>query len=257
MSVFKDYSRFYDLLYKDKDYEAEAKYVNGLLRKYAPGARSILDLGCGTGRHALLLAQKGYAVHGVDRSDDMLAKAERNLSRLPRDISKQVSFSVGDIREIRLDRTFDAVSALFHVMSYQTTNDDIMAVFNTASAHIESGGVFIFDFWYGPAVLAERPETRVKRMEDDEIKVCRIAEPVVHEDENVVDVNYEVFMEDKSTNNVETVRETHRMRYLFYPEMEFMLKDAGLTVIKGLEWMTEDKGLSPRNYNGLMIAGKR
>ena len=63
----------------------------------------------------------------------------------------------GDIREIRLNKRFDTVIALFHVISYQTTNEDVTAAFETARQHLNSGGIFIFDISYGPAVLTERP----------------------------------------------------------------------------------------------------
>ncbi|MGO8176209.1 SAM-dependent methyltransferase, partial [Rhizobium ruizarguesonis] len=63
----------------------------------------------------------------------------------------------------------------------------------TVSNHLEDGGIFIFDFWYGPAVLWQRPSTRVKRLENDEISVVRVAESVVHDAENIVDVNYTIF----------------------------------------------------------------
>jgi ubiquinone/menaquinone biosynthesis C-methylase UbiE len=64
-AVFADYARYYDLLYRDKDYAAEAEYVAGLIRKFHPAARSILELGSGTGIHASLPAEKGFTVHGA------------------------------------------------------------------------------------------------------------------------------------------------------------------------------------------------
>ena len=78
MDVFNLYARYYNLLYKEKDYAGEAEYVHKLIQKYQPGAKSILDLGCGTGRHDILLAEKGYSVTGVDRSEEMLAVANSN-----------------------------------------------------------------------------------------------------------------------------------------------------------------------------------
>jgi len=111
-------------------------------------------------------------------------------------------------------------------MSYQTTNADLGAAFATAAAHLRPGGLFLFDFWYGPAVLIQRPEVRVKRLADEEIAVTRIAEPVMRVNENLVDVNYTVFIEVKATGQTEQVRETHRMRYLFLPEL--MLQRQGL-----------------------------
>ncbi len=78
MSVFgKEYSTAYDSLYHDKDYEKECEFIEDVLSKSSIKVRRILDLGCGTGGHALLLAKKGYAVVGVDRSAEMLEFARQ------------------------------------------------------------------------------------------------------------------------------------------------------------------------------------
>lgn len=218
--VFDAYARYYDLLYRDKDYAAEAAYVAAHIRKSTPAARRILELGCGTGAHAEHLARLGYTVHGVDRSATMLAGAEERKVALPAEVAARLSFSLGDVRSVRTGETCDAVISLFHVMSYQTTDADLDAAFETAAAHLQPGGVFLFDFWYGPAVLTQRPDTRVRRLSDDEIEVTRIAEPVMLPDENRVDVNYTVFVKQKATGAISEITETHAMRYLFLPELE-------------------------------------
>jgi SAM-dependent methyltransferase len=237
MSVFGDYSRYYNLLYKDKDYAGEAEYVSGLITRHSPGARTVLDLGCGTGRHDLLLAQMGYIITGIDLSEEMLAVANSQLSTLNFQQSL-VDFHQGDIRTVRLGTMFDIVISLFHVMSYQTTNEDIAAAFATARAHLNPGGIFIFDCWYGPAVLTNRPAVRVKRLEDEMISVTRIAEPTMHANENLVDVNYQVYVRDKTNGDVTELRESHLMRYLFRPEVELFLKEAGFNLVESAEWMT-------------------
>jgi len=236
--VFAHYSRYYDLLYRDKDYPAEAGFVAGLLARHAPTAKSLLELGCGSGRHAELLAGRGLSVHGVDLSADMLAQARARLERAPADTAARLDFSQGDARTVRMGRRFDCVFALFHVMSYQATNADLLAAFATAREHLAPGGVFIFDCWYGPAVLSDRPAVRVKRMEDDRIGVTRIAEPAMHPNECLVDVGYTVFVRDKASQAVETIHETHRMRYLFRPEIELLAQSAGMQVEHACEWLT-------------------
>jgi predicted TPR repeat methyltransferase len=76
MKSFRNYSQYYDLFYQDKDYDAEAGFVDKIIKKHLPKARTILEFGCGTGLHASKLAAKGYQVHGVDSSDQMLKKAQ-------------------------------------------------------------------------------------------------------------------------------------------------------------------------------------
>ena len=238
-SVFADYARYYDLLYRDKDYPAEAEYVAGLIRKFNPSARSILELGSGTGIHAINLAKQGYEVTGVDLSPVMVNIARSNAVSLPQSQSaSQPVFSEGDIRAVRFNKTFDAVISLFHVISYQTTNADVTAAFETARHHLKPGGIFIFDVWYGPAVLTERPDVRVKRMEDEKIELNRLAEPVLHPNENRVDVHYHVFVRDLATQAVAELKETHAMRYFFKPEIEQIAIHGGFQCQHEEEWLS-------------------
>lgn len=238
MSVFGAYARYYDLLYRDKDYAGEAQYVHKLIQSYAPSARSILELGCGTGAHAVLLAREGYRIHGVDLSTGMLEWARSRLVEMPPEQASRLEFSQGDIRTVRINAKFDAVISLFDVISYQTTNKDLRAAFVTAKVHLKPGGVFIFDCWYGPAVLSDCPAVRVKRVEDEEIVITRIAEPVMYPNENCVDVNYHVFIKHKASGTVEELHECHRMRYLFMPEVQELFVGAELEMVAAYEWMT-------------------
>ena len=242
MDVFGNYAHYYDLIYRDKDYEKEANFVHGLIQKYSPNARTILELGCGTGRHAELLASKGYKVLGIDMSREMLESANRRLNNLEKKEQRsKLSFDQGDIRTYRIDHRFDVVISLFHVMSYQTTNKDLQDVLKTAKVHLKSGGIFIFDCWYGPAVLTDRPVVRVKRLEDDAMQVTRIAEPETHPNENGVDVHYQIFIKNKETGAIEEFKETHRMRYLFKPEIDLLFEQAGFEFVDSFEWMTGRK----------------
>jgi SAM-dependent methyltransferase len=236
MNCFGDYSRYYNLLYKDKDYAGEAQYVHELIQKYRPGATTILNLGCGTGNHDFEFAKLGYKVTGIDLSPEMLVAANNRLSTLNSQASS-LKFIHGDIRTVRLNKSFDVVISLFHVMSYQTTNDDLQAAITTAKTHLDSGGLFLFDCWYGPAVLTDRPLIRVKRLADDEIEVLRIAEPVMHYNENIVDVNFTVMISDTSTGVVEQIKETHRMRYMFMPEIDELARMNEMKKMFACEWM--------------------
>ena len=241
MTVFENYARFYDLLYGDKPYKSEADYIRHLILKHNPQTRVLVELGCGTGIHAEHLANSGMEVHGVDLSAWMLGKAETRRSTLEVEIAKRLHFKIGDVRDVRLNLQADTVISLFHVMSYQTSKIDLQAMFRTAREHLKPGGVFIFDVWYGPAVLSNPPSVRVKRFEDDEFRIVRVAEPILYPDENLVDVNYHIIVCEKKTSQYSEIHETHRMRYLFSPEIEMYALDAGFTVVESQEWMTAQK----------------
>lgn len=251
MSVFNEYARYYDLLYRDKDYAGESDYIDRLIQLHCPAAGTVLNLGCGSGRHDRCLAEKGYAVTGIDLSEEMLLAARNMAGENP-----CLDYRHGDVRSIRLDRTYDAVISLFHVMSYQQTNEDLKAGFSTAYYHLKPGGTFIFDCWYGPGVLTDRPSMRIKELEDENVKVTRIAQPVIEPNENTVDVNYLIFIKDKQTGAVHEVRETHRMRYLFLPESRQLLGDSGFELLASEEWLV-GKQLGFGSWSAVFVCRKR
>jgi SAM-dependent methyltransferase len=252
MKQFGDlYSQYYDLLYSDKNYNSEVEYIDKLINENINTAKTILDKGCGTGKHAELLCDKGYKVHGIDLSEDMLKIAE--IRR--KDKENKLSFSYSNIQSLNLNKEFDAVVSLFHVMSYQNSNEELLNSFKVAKKHLNNDGIFIFDFWYGPAVLTDLPMTRVKRLENDNIKVTRIAEPVLHTQENIVDVNYDVFIEDKNTKEIVEKKELHKMRYFFDTELELICEQVGFKIEKRYEWMS-DKNPDFNSWNIVWIVSK-
>ena len=233
MTPFSLSARYYDLLYRDKDYRAEAAYLGSMIREFHGDAATILDLGCGTGIHAALLREAGYELVGVDVSEAMLERA--------RSENPELTFILGDVRTVRLEQKFDVVTSLFHVASYQTSNRDVNDFCATLRDHLAPEGIAIFDCWYGPGVLTDRPVVRVKRFDDDHIRVLRIAEPDIDSEKNTVDVRYEIRVEDKSDSSFTTFREGHLMRYFFLPEIELFLEQNGLKLIAAHEWLTKRK----------------
>lgn len=234
MSVFGAYSRYYDFLYQDKNYSKEVEFVSSIVRHHAPDAKTILDLGCGTGIHAWGFAQKGYLVTGVDRSADMLAKACEKEGIGP----VTIEFQQGDIRDLNLSRRFDVIVALFHVVGYLPGNVDLDAAFARIRQHLEPEGLLIFDHWYGPAVLTERPTPRVKTFENDEVKIIRVATPTLLVNDNLVDVRYDLTIVEKDSGRCREIAENHRVRYFFWPEIEFLLARHGFERVEFGEWLS-------------------
>lgn len=215
---FDAYSRYYDLLYRDKDYAAEVEYIACLLERYGVSGPELLEFGSGTGRHGRLLAERGYGVTGIERSAEMVAQAQ---------LAPGFTCQQGDICTVQLGRTFDAVLSLFHVVSYQTTNAAAQAVFARAAEHLQPGGLFLFDVWYSPAVAAQCPEVRVKRLAAEGLEITRLAEPVLHPNDNCVDVHYTIFARDTASGAVQTFTETHPMRHFSLPELDLFAAVAG------------------------------
>ena len=252
LNTFGDYAKYYDLLYGEKNYSSEVDYIEALLKHYSGrSVHSILDIGCGTGRHVRLLAQRGYEVCGLDKSQEMIACARQST---PGELKLQ--YHICDATSFHLGMAFDAVVSLFHVFSYQTVEAAALSFLKNAYDHLHDDGLLIFDFWYGPAVLAQKPEARIKRLENSELRIIRIAEPVLHEKQNMVDVCYEVLIERKSKAVFETIKESHHMRYFFHPELESMLSKTGFRLVRSLEWLTMDRDVSTDSWSGTIIACK-
>lgn len=241
MEVFKDYAYYYNAFNGDKDYKREAEQVDYLFKKYENKVLKIIDFGCGTGKHDVELEKLGYSCTGIDISSSMIDIAK--------DILKQengkVSFFVDDIRTFETKEKFDAVISLFHVISYQITNQDIISTFMAARRILDVGGLFIFDVWYGPGVLSDKPCVRVKEIENDKDKLIRIARPIMYDKKNVVDVSYEIIIINKNTGLTKIIRENHIMRYFFTPELDFLLNKSGFELIDNIDSKTFEK----TNYN--------
>jgi hypothetical protein len=152
--------------------------------------------------------------------------------------------------------TYDVVLSLFHVMSYATANADQRAAFDSARAHLRAGGLFVFDFWYGPAVLSDRPRHVSKEVADDRISVTRSTTPVMLVNENCVDVCFDVRVTARQGAEKHAFSERHRMRYLFLPEIDQALQVAGFGLVSSQAWLTR-QALDDRTWYGCVVAQAR
>ena len=236
--VFDLYSKYYEDLYEDKDYQKEVEFVISSVELNGKTLGDILELGCGTGKHAKILASRGYKVHGIDRSKRMIDLAKEKIMHLPHKLQGNLSFELGDATNFKTNKKFDIVLALFHVISYQTSNRALNMLFETAFEALKPGGIFLFDYWYGPAVLTEKPSVRHKRKENKFVVIDRIATPKLLAQKNVVDVNYKILIKDKSTSSLEEINEVHSMRYFFLNEIELFAEKYDFKIVCNNQWLT-------------------
>jgi len=223
-SVFgKEYADRYDTFYRDKNYDGECHLIEEVFRRYArQPVGAILDLGCGTGNHAIPLARQGYRVTGVDRSPEMIAQAKAKLQSQASPFQYQPHFLEGDVCSLDLDHKFDAVIMMFAVLGYQLTNDNLSDAFRTIRRHLRQGGLFVFDIWYGPAVLAIQPVDKMREIPTADGKIIRMASGTLDLRHHLCEVHYRL-LQTVGDRIVSDSNETHYMRYFFPMELEHML----------------------------------
>lgn len=215
-------AEFYDLLYKDKNYEREADFVEKVFSDFGKPA-SILEVGCGTGNYTRIFCQRGYDVSGLDISEKMISAAKNKCD---------CDFHVGDARNFSLGRKFDACVALFAVMGYMIENSDVLSALCNIRNHLKKGGLFVFDVWNGLAVMRNLPEKRVKEVEDDNYKIVRVAQPTLKPFKHVCVVDFTYSGLTKKTQTLQEFSEGHNIRFYFPQEISFFLEQAGFEVWK-------------------------
>jgi SAM-dependent methyltransferase len=203
-------------------------------------------MGCGTGGHAIPLTTRGYRVVGVDRSKEMVSRARAKAAHLAE--TRRPQFMVADIQTAALEGQFDAAICMFAVLGYQTTNQSVLATLRTARRHLKAGGVFVCDFWYGPAVLHQRPDDRVQEMRCGSGRIIRTARPKLDTEANTVAVGYHV-LHLRGRSVVADIRETHTMRFFFKPEIEDFMAQSSLRLLEMRPFPNRDEPVSEKTWN--------
>ena len=165
--MFDASAEFYDLIYSQfKDYAAEVEQLTALLRREHPGCASVLDVACGTGEHARLLANAGYRVDGLDLNPAFLGIAR---SKHPAG-----SFVQADMRNFHLPNRYDAIFCLFSSIGYVRTLDGLAQTLACCREHLTPGGILVVEPWFPPGVL-EPGRIATNTGEAEGVRVTRVS----------------------------------------------------------------------------------
>jgi SAM-dependent methyltransferase len=143
------FAPFYDAVQGDR--ADHAAYIRSLVEEHHSEARTVLELACGTGS-VLKQLQPFYEVAGVDRSEAMLDVARRKLPG--------ARLELGDMTTVELGQTFDVVLCAFDSINHLLRFEEWEAVFDRALAHLNEGGIFVFDVnteWQLARFASEQP----------------------------------------------------------------------------------------------------
>lgn len=169
-SAYLASAEWYDRLYRFKDYEGEAGTLVDRVSQRHPGARTLLDVACGTGRHLEFL-RRHFRCEGLDNSAGQLAEARRQLPDL--------ELHLGDMRHFRLERRYDVITCLFSAIGYMTTPEDLALACRTMAEHLNPGGLLVIEPWIAPeywkpgtvhALFIDEPALKLARINTSETR---------------------------------------------------------------------------------------
>ncbi len=243
--IFNKLAAYYDLIYKDKNYEQEANFIEQCFAKHSFKPKKILEVGCGTGNYSKIFSKKGYDVTGVDSSEEMLTIARKKCP---------CSFIRGDIKSVSLLEKFDCCLALFNVIGYVTDNSSITKTLTKIRSHLRRGALFIFDVWNGLAVVRHLPENRVKKVENSQTTLVRYAYPTLKSVNHICEVNYKIVIKEKQPPQSSEFREKHLVRFFFPQEIKHYIEENGFQTLNICPFMDLDGKVTEDVWNMTIIA---
>jgi len=252
VSKYRRYADYYDLFYKKKNYQKEVTFLEKIFNKYSKSPIiSILDLGCGLGGHSLILAKRGYEIVGVDLSSKLIRLGQKKVKKH----KLNANFLKGDIRNIDLGRKFDAAIAMFNVVGYQVRNEDFKRMVKTANRHVKKEGLFVFDCWFGPAVLFQKPDNWLKIFKEGRERVIKFTQPTLDKKNKVVNLKYMVFRVF-GKKILDEFEEQHILRFFFPKEIKQFLKRERFKILKIAPLFDLNKTPTVNDWNVIVISRK-
>jgi ubiquinone/menaquinone biosynthesis C-methylase UbiE len=217
--MFRHTAHIYDLLYEatGKDYARESTDLHHLIEQRRPGARTLLDVACGTGGHLRHL-RRWYDVTGVDLDPGMLDQAR---GRLP-----DVRLVEADMRTLALDASFDAVVCLFSSIGYLRSADELVTAVGAMARHLTPGGVLIVDGWVRPDAWISGGTTEATTATSERVTVVRMSRSRRQGDRTFLEMHHLIGTPD----GIEHVVDHHELTLFAPADYEAAFGASGLVV---------------------------
>ena len=214
--MFTESAALYDLIYSTfKNYAAETAALAALIRREHPRASTILDVACGTGEHARLLARDhGFAVDGLDLDPAFVRIARGKL---------RGEVYEGDMTSFALPRRYDVVQCLFSSIGYVRTLDNVRRAFERFREHLAPAGIVLVEPWFAPGVM-QHGRVSINTAEADDVRVARMAHTEV--DGCVSRIRFEYLVGRAS--GIEHATEVHELGLFTTEEQLRAFEEAGL-----------------------------
>ncbi len=216
MTQYEKFAEWYDIMYDFYDHSADCDYLESILSKYSDSKiKTILDIGCGTGSHAMELSVRGFKVTGIDLSESQIRRAmEKNTKR------EYVEYHVADMRDFDLGRKYDLAVSFFGSMGYVTEEDGIEKALQCIHQHLAKGGLFVFEFWNTRGVIPNHQSWL--KAEQGDIKIIRLSKNRFDPNTNIIEIDFDGYVLS-GKELIDSFFETHSLRVYSPREMQSIL----------------------------------
>ena len=221
-------ARFYDAENRDKT--DDLAMFSRLAAQY-PGA--ILDVGCGTGRVLIHLAQKGHAVHGLDNDRAMLARLESKLQERPR-LRERIAYVCADVLRHQFERRFRLALLTYNALMHFREQEQQINLLQRLRGWLAEDGLLVIDLPNaGPAFAADDTEslTLERTFLDEETGHMVMLQSVSLLDraKQLLHVDW-IYDEIDGDGRVKRHIAPHQLRYFFLPELRLLLERCGFRI---------------------------
>lgn len=221
-ALYREHAKYYDVVYANKKYEKEVRFIEAVAKKYQVKDKSVLEVACGTGNHSRQFMKKGHTVVGVDKNPEVLTIARRKVPK--------AKYVQGDMRTFKLGKQYGILTCLFTAINYNLSIDDLVKTLRNFKRHLKDKGIIIFDF-----PLHKKPKT------DAIFATKNLA--LVYESSDVGNIRevtlYWIFREKGTYATVD--KDLHRLRLYSFQEYAGAIKKAGLSHKVYWDWSLHKK----------------
>lgn len=215
--MFTKSAKFYDAIYHFKDYKAASEKLHVIIQEHNPGAKTLLDTACGTGKHIEHL-QHHYETEGLDINEELLEIAKQ---RTPNSI-----YHIADISNFTLEKRFDVITCLFSSIAYLRTEEKLYSTLKYMEMHLNPGGLIIVEPWFSRENFRTGTIT-ANHYDENDLKITWMYTSEIENNMSILDINYLVGTPEEVT----FFRERHEIGLFDDSQYRKAITNTGLNVL--------------------------
>lgn len=220
-ATYNELAKYYDLIFSQKNYQKEVNFILEIIHKRNVPHKSILDVGCGTGKHLGMLQGFFEDLQGIDLSEKILAVARKNHPR--------INFCQGNMANFNINKKFDVITCLYSVFNYNLTSNDAVKTVNNFKKHLNKKGMLVLAL-YTPHNTEKRLTMHAGK--NEEVEVVKFNQYKYIPQTKMTEDTFVVLSKDKNGKVDFMIEPDHKYRIFQIEEIREIFAKAGLVNIE-------------------------